>query len=316
MGLAGFLRKLQDIYSKHKLISTVFFCLLVSPPSFFYTFYATSHLSSVFLTSEGADNSVGATFHYIIVIAQVECFAVLGISMFSLLKPLLHILASEQKIDPEAELSIKNLILSLTKPARSLLFTWFFVRLFKLGYIFLGILFVFHQRVMFVVNSSCGQQAEQSSLASSIDTIIFVAAGVLVFAYLATYGNLAIEISIREEISGTEALKKASELLEGKRKLVAGFVVNVVLGVISVGLFVSCVYLNTCSKLSMDSKKSIMSQIGNFGIFQVEFYTWGCFSILYSICKKSRGETTTFHFQPYGSLQRMLQKEEEPLLPL
>lgn len=174
---------------------------------------------------------------------------------------------------------------------------------------------MFHQHVMFIVNSSCQQQPEQSYIAS-IGTIIFVAAGVLVFAYLATYGNLAIEISIREEISGTEALKKASELLEGKRKLVAGFVVNVVLGVISVGLFVSCVYLNTCSKLSMDSKKSIMSQIGNFGIFQVEFYTWGCFSILYSICKKSRGETTTFHFQPYGSLQRMLQKEEEPLLPL
>lgn len=49
-------------------------------------------------------------------------------------------------------------------------------------------------------------------------------------------------------------------------------------------------------------------------INQVEFYIWTSFLILYSICKKTRGETIRSHFQPEGSLQRMLQKEEEPLL--
>lgn len=53
------------------------------------------------------------------VIAQVEGFAVLRISMFSLLTTLLYILTSEQKIDPEAKLSIKSLVLIITKPART-----------------------------------------------------------------------------------------------------------------------------------------------------------------------------------------------------
>ncbi|TKY71872.1 hypothetical protein E2542_SST00605 [Spatholobus suberectus] len=310
MGLAGFLRKLQDIYNKHKLVSTIFFCLLGIPPTFFYTFYATSYLSNAFLTnSEDADNFVGATFQYISVIAQAEGFAVLGISMFSLLMPLLDILASQQKIDPEAELSVKSLILTMTKPARSLLVTWFFVRLFKLGYIFLG-MFVFHRHLMFL-NSSCHQQPELSALIPSVGTIIFFAGGVLIFSYLATFGNLALEVSVREGISGTEALERASQVLEGKRKKLIGFLVNLVLGVISVGLFVGCVYLNTCSKLSEDSKKSIMSNLSYQGIYQVEFYTWISFSILYSIYKKNRVETT---FQPQGSLKNILLEGEQPLV--
>ncbi|KAK7412478.1 hypothetical protein VNO78_03942 [Psophocarpus tetragonolobus] len=301
--LAGFLRKLQDIYTEHKVTSTIFFCLLVIPPSFFYTLYSTSHLSNVFLTltnNEDANNFVGASFHYITFITQVEGFAVLGISVLCLLIVLLNIIGSQQKIDPEAELSIKSLISIITKPARSFLVTWFFVRLLKLGYIFLGILLVFHQHMTFV-DSICHRQPELSAL-PTLGTIIFVAGGVLMFAYLASFGNLATEISIREGISGTKALEKASQLLEGKRKVI-GFLVNLVLGVVSVGLFLGFVYLNTCSKISVDSNKSIMSNLWSYGISQVEFYTWISFSILYSRCKISLGETT---IQPQGSFKRIL----------
>ncbi|RDX89004.1 hypothetical protein CR513_29322, partial [Mucuna pruriens] len=167
--------------------------------------------------AEDANNFVGAAFQYIAFIAQVEGFSVLGTSMSSLLTPLTLILGSQQKIDSEAELSIKSFILTVTKPATSVLLSWFFVR----------------------------QQPDLSAL-PSIDTIIFVAGGVLIFAYLATFGNLALEISVREGINGTEALKKAT---------------------------------------------------------QIEFYTCLSFSILYSICKKIRGETT---FQPQGSFKRFL----------
>ncbi|CAJ1961979.1 unnamed protein product [Sphenostylis stenocarpa] len=308
MGLAGFLRKLQDIYTTHKLISTIFLCFLIIPPTYFYSFYVWGHLSNVFLTNSKDLNSfVGATFRYVSFIAQVEAFTVLGISMFSLQMPIYYILASQKKVDSEAELSIKSLILILTKPARSLLVTWFLVRIIKLAYIFFGLL-VLHRHMELITNSSCEQQHDLSQvLASNIGTMIFVAGGVLIFAYVATFGNLAIDISVREEIGGTRALKKASEVLEGKRKLI-GFLVNLVLGVISVWLFEGYVYLNTCSKVSVESKRFMLMNIWHYGIYQVEFYTWISFSFMYSMWKKDRGEVK---FQPQGSLKRILMEEEE-----
>lgn len=317
MGLAGFLRKLQEFHAKHKVISTIFSCLLVIPPAYFYSFYATTHLSNVLLTKNSEDaktnNFLGATLYYISFITQVEGFAVVGISMFSLLATLLLIIASERKIDPEAKLSIKSFILTMTKPARSLFVTWFFVRLFKLGFIFLALLLFNDHHLTFIDNFSCDEQHELSVLIQSIGfgTIIFVAGGILIFAYLATFGNMALDISVREDVSGTKALEKASQVLKGKWKII-GFVVNVALGVISFGLFVCYVYLNTsCSKLSAESKKSIMRDLWNFGIYPVEFYTWTFFSILYSTWKKISGETISF--QPQGSFKRIMQ-EEEPLL--
>ncbi|KAK7332077.1 hypothetical protein VNO80_28824 [Phaseolus coccineus] len=307
MGLAGFLRKLQDLSTIHKFIFKILLCFFVLPPSFYYTFFVVGHLSRVFLSnSEHLNGFADATFQYVSFITQVEGFAVLGISMFSLLVPILYILESKKRVDSEPELTITSLILIVTKPARSLLVTWFLVRLIKLGCISFGI-FVLHQRMVLIINSSCEQQPELSHiLASNIGTMIFIAGGILIFTYVSTFGNLAIDISVREEISGTKALKKASQVLEGKKKLI-GFLMNLVLGVISVGLFLGYLYLNTCSKVSVEFKKNMMTVIWNFGIYQVEFYTWALFSILYSICKINSGNK----FQPQGSLKRILMEEEE-----
>jgi len=307
MGLAGFLRKLQDFYTTQKVIFTIFLSFLVLPPSFFYTFFATGHLSNVFLTnSEDLNSFADATFQYVLFIAQVEGFAVLGISLFSLLMPILNILASEKRVDSEVELSITSLILIVTKPAISLVVTWLLVRLIKLGCIVFG-MFVLGQRMELIINSSCEEQHELSHvLASNIGTMILVAGGILIFTYMGTFGNLAIDISVREEISGSKALKMASQVLEGRKKLI-GFLMNLVLGVISVGSFLGYLYLNTCSKVSVESKKYMMMNIWNIGIYQVEFYTWVLFSILYSICKITRGHK----LQPQGSWNRILMEEEE-----
>ncbi|KOM25845.1 hypothetical protein LR48_Vigan197s001400 [Vigna angularis] len=252
------------------------------PPSYFYCFYVSGYLSNVFLTnSEDLSSFADANFQYVSFIAQVEGFAVLAISMFSLLKPISYILVSKKRADSEAVLSIASLISIVTKPARSLLVTWFLVRLVKLGCILLGILLL-HQRLALIISSSCEQQHEVSHvLASNIGTMILVAGGILMFSYVGIFGNLAIDISVREEISGTEALKKASQVLEGKKKVI-GFVMYLVLVVISVGLFLGYLYLKTCStKLSVEYKKYMMITIWH-NISQVEFYTWGLFSILYS----------------------------------
>jgi len=312
MGLAGFLRKLQDFYTTHTLICTILSCFIVLPPSFFYTTFVTSHLSNVFLTnSEQLNSFADATIQYVSFITQVEGFAVLGISMYSLLTTILYILTSKKRVDSEAELSITSLILIVTKPARSLLVTWFLVKLIKLGCVSFGIL-VLHHHLALIINSSCEQQHELSLiLASNIGTTVFVAGGILIFTYVGTFGNLAIDISVREEISGTKALKKASQVLEGKKKLI-GFLLNLVLGVISVGLFLWYLYLNTCSKVSVESKKNMMMDILSFGIYQVEFYTWILFSILYSISRITSGHK----FQPQGSLKRILMEEEEEKEPL
>ncbi|WVY94437.1 hypothetical protein V8G54_033525 [Vigna mungo] len=303
MGLAGFLRKLQDFYSAHKAIFTIFLCFWDAPLSFFYFFSVTRYLSNVFLTnSEDLSSFADATFQYVSFVAQVECFAVLGISIFSLQIPILYLLASKKRVDSGAELSITSLISIVTKPARSLLATWFLVRLIKLGFIFFGML-VLHQRMAMIIDSSCEQQHELSEiLASNIGTMILVAVGILMFSYVGTFGNLAIVVSVREEISGTKALK-ASEVLKGKQKVI-GFVMNAVLGVISVGLFLGYLYLKTCSKVSVESKKFMMMSIWNNGIYQVEFYTWILFSILHSV---SRGNKV----EPLGSFKHILMKEEE-----
>jgi len=311
MGLAGFLRKLQDLSTIHKLIFKILLCFFVLPPSFYYTFFVLGYLSNVFLSNSDLNGFADATYHYVSFITQVEGFAVLGISMFSLLIPILYILDSKKKVDSEAELSITGLILIVTKPARSLLVTWFLVRLIKLGCVSFGIL-VLHHHLKLIINSSCEQQHELSEvLASNVGTVIFLAGGILIFTYVGTFGNLAIDISVREEISGSQALKKASQVLEGKKKLI-GFLMNLVLGVISVGLFLWYLYLNTCSKVSVEFKKNMMMVIWNFGIYQVEFYTWALFSILYSICKISSGNK----FQPQGCLKRILMEEEEEKEPL
>ncbi|KAK7304156.1 hypothetical protein RJT34_15238 [Clitoria ternatea] len=68
--------------------------------------------------------------------------------------------------------------------------------------------------------------------------------------------------------------------------------------------------LNTCSKGSVD--KFVMLYLWQ-GISQVEFYTWICFSILYSVCKKSRGESTMFQAQ--GCLKGFMVEDGVPLLP-
>ncbi|QCE06220.1 hypothetical protein DEO72_LG9g1231 [Vigna unguiculata] len=284
MDLPGFLRNLQAFCTAHKVIFTIFMCLLVMPPSYFYSFFVTGHLSNVFLTnSENLSTFSDATFHYVSFIVQVEGFAVLAISMFFLLSPISRILLSEKKVDSEAEFSITKLILIITKPARSLLVTWFLVRIVKLSCILLGIL-VFHQRLALMISSSCEQQHEVSHiLASNFGTLILVAGGILMFTYVGSFGNLAIDISVREEISGSKALKKASEVLEGKKKVI-GFVMNLVVGVISVGLFLGYLYLKTCSKVSVEYKKYMMMMIWQ-NISLVEFFTWGLFSTLYSACK-------------------------------
>ncbi|QCD76886.1 hypothetical protein DEO72_LG1g507 [Vigna unguiculata] len=306
MGLAGFLRKLQDLYAAHKVLFTIFLCFWDSALVFFYVLSVTRHLSNVFLNSEDLSSFADASFQYVSFILQVEGFAVLGISMISLQMPLINILASTKKVDSEAELSITSLISIVTKPARSLLVTWFLVRLIKLGCIFFGIL-VLHQRLALIVNSICEHEHELSHvLASNVGTVILVAVGTLIFSYVATLGNLAIDISVREEISGSRALKEASQVLEGKKKVV-GFVMNAVLGVISVGLFLGYLYLSTCSKVSVESRNVMMMNISSFGIYEVEFYTWILFSILNSVCKRTRGQK----FQPQGSWNRILMAEEE-----
>ncbi|KAK7327706.1 hypothetical protein VNO77_21798 [Canavalia gladiata] len=307
MSLVGFLKNLQDIYAKHKLISTIFLCLLVIPPSYFYTFYVTGYLCNVFLTNdEHANNLMGTTIHYIRVVTLVEGFTVFGLFLFFLPTPLLNMLASH-KIDPGAELKFKDLILMATKPARSFVVTWFFVKLFKLGYVLLGILLVFPQYLMFI-DSSSHEQPKLCDLPGS-GTMILVAGGIIFFAYLTNFGNLAIQVSLYEGISGIEVVGKASQLLEGKKKLI-GFLLNVVFGVVSVGLFMGYEYLNTCSKL-VDSmnKKSNMLFIWQI-ISQLEFYTWICFSVLYFRCKNARGEKI---FQPEGSLKRIL-LQDQPLV--
>ena len=289
---------------------SIFLVFFIIPPCYFYTFFVTGHLFNVFLTnSEGLNSFAEATFQYVLFIAQVEGFAVLGISLFSLLMPIIYILASKKRVDSEAELSITSLILIVTKPARSLLVTWFLTRLIKLGCIFFG-MFVLGQRMALIINSSCEEQHELSHvLASNIGTMILVAGGILIFTYVGTFGNLAIDISVREEISGSKALKMASQVLEGKKKLI-GFLMNLVLGVISVGSFLGYLYLNTCSKVSVESKKYMMMNIWHYGIYQVEFCTWALFSILYSICKITSGHK----FQPQGSWKRILMEEEESLI--
>ena len=278
--------KLQDFFK-------IFLCLVVFPATF-YPFFITGHLSNVFLTnSEDLNSSAGATFQYVSFIIQVEFLLVLGISLFSLLKPILNISASEKRVDSEARLS--------------LLVTWFWVRLIKLGCIFFGML-VLHQRMELIVNSSCEQQHELSQvLASNIGTMILVAGGVLIFTYVATFGNLAMVISVREEIGGSKALKRASQVLEGKKKLLVGFLMNLVLGVISVGSFLVYLYWNTCSKFWVEPNKNMMIIIFHIGIHGVETYTWILFTIFYKRCKVCRGHK----FQPQESLKRILMEEEE-----
>ncbi|PQQ12509.1 uncharacterized protein Pyn_02402 [Prunus yedoensis var. nudiflora] len=167
------------------------------------------------------------------------------------------------------DLSIKELLSRAVKSLKRLFLTWFYITLLHLGYCLFFIAFLVPSLLIFDLTFT--------TVAFSI-TIFLLA---LVFqAYLAVVWNLALVVSVLEEICGIKALGKAEQLIKGSKRL--GFSLNILFGALSLSVF--------CGVLMSENAAMIPLLLLNSMYCLIEMFKLMTYTILYHECKETHGE--------------------------
>lgn len=174
------------------------------------------------------------------------------------------------------DMSIKELPSRAVKSLKRPFLTWFYITLLHLGYCLFLITFLFPLAVIFDLTFTTP---------SLLSIIIFLIA--LVFeAYLAVVWNLALVVSVLEEMCGIEALGKAGQLIKGLK--MRGFFLNLLFAALSLPVFYG---VHKFGKTVMSSNAAmipllLLNSISCLiGMFKLMAYT-----VLYHDCKATHGE--------------------------
>lgn len=98
--------------------------------------------------------------------------------------------------------------------------------------------------------------------------------------YLAVVWNLALVVSVLEEICGIEALGKAEQLIKGSKQ--RGFSLNILFGALSLSVF--------CGVLMSENAAMIPLLLLNSIYCLIEMFKLTTYTVLYHECKETHGE--------------------------
>lgn len=167
------------------------------------------------------------------------------------------------------DLSIKELLSRTVKSLKRLFLTWFYINLLHLGYRLFFIQFLVPPLLSF----------DHTFTTAAFSITLFLLA--LVFqAYLAVVWNLALVVSVLEEICGIEAIGKAEQLIKGSKR--RGFSLNILFGALSLSVF--------CGVLMSENAAMIPLLLLNSMYWLIEMFKLTTYTILYHECKETHGE--------------------------
>ncbi|KAJ4709414.1 Polyadenylate-binding protein 1-B-binding protein, partial [Melia azedarach] len=171
-------------------------------------------------------------------------------------------------------LSCKELLLSAAKSLKRPFFTWFYVTLLGLGFVFF-FLATLLPLVLIV----------QQPVAVKALAIIFAILATVLYSYLAIIWILAFVISALEEKCGIEALGKAAQLVKGMQ--LQGFALNLLFTVSS--FLILLVTRLTIIKQSF-ALTTIMGLVLLICSCLLTMFRWAAYTVFYYQCKKIHGE--------------------------
>ena len=171
-----------------------------------------------------------------------------------------------------------------------MLLTWFYVRFLKLGYMFVGTL-VFLPQVLKIRSM---QDLSRLSSLFSTKSLVLTLSGTVLYLYLAVVWNLALVVSVCEDKSGTEAFRRASQLVQEEKLKLIGLYFNICFGFASLIVFVTNSEPMLRTKQLEDDTLDIMVNIF-FGAIMNEVSTWLSFGVMHVKCKKSQEEKMRYN---------------------
>lgn len=210
-------------------------------------------------------------------IAVLEWLFILAFSIASLFASATTILASAATYAQlNSQLSFKHLLLRVLKSWKSPTITWFYIAIFRIGYIILAVLSIIPLAMFFTTPS--GREIFVYTILIPVSVF---------YVYLQVAWNLCIVISVVEEKSGLEAFGKASLLLKGVR--MQGFVLDLVFEVIS--LIVYILWEKGIKKTHYNPYWMMLMGLLLVNIILViRLSAWMAFTVFYNRCKQSHGE--------------------------
>ncbi|XP_050215941.1 uncharacterized protein LOC126667039 [Mercurialis annua] len=222
---------------------------------------------------------------------DIEIFFGLGFIFltFTLISSLLSatttILAAAVTYAGKQELTLKNLLSRIRRIWKRPTITFLYTSLLSLIYLFIYVAILIG--IMQITKMQFTKNPDKSLVAILILTILVLfisVSGLVYFLNLLVSWNLAIVISVVEDIKGIEAVEKAKQISKGMK--LQGALLIVLISILNLGFALG---MNMIPRVSVPVQILIGLVEANFGGL-VSMYLYAVFTVFYFRCKKSFGE--------------------------